>query len=170
MKKEDIETLKNHLRVHIQSLKGDFVNKNSGYENAICEIIEGFEKETDRYWDCIWEEKYMHIEFKKGTSIWLDLVRYSEVILEKNPQAKTKTFTLFFIPNKEKTAIKEILGIKTETIIDKLNINSEHATQLLNLNEIVPRSFNAQASLTVNDIKALADFIIEINNNNNKNF
>ncbi len=166
MTQEDINDLESHLKNYIGSLGGDFVNKNSGYENAICEIIEGFSESTDRYWDCVWKEKYMHIELKKGTSIWLDLVRYSEVILEKNPNAQTKTFTLFFIPNKEKTLIKEIIGIKTDTIIDKLSINAEHAKQLLSLNEVVPRSFNAQASLTVNDVKKLADFIIEINNNN----
>ena len=81
-----IQKLKVLLKEHIATLEGAFVNKNAGYEIAICKNF-GFKEQTNRYWDCLYEEENLFIEFKKGTSIWLDLVRYSEILLKKNYDA-----------------------------------------------------------------------------------
>jgi len=161
--KENSKTvrLENLLRENIALLNGSFVSKNSGYDGDICKIIDGFEEITTRYWDCFWKEESLYIEFKKGRSIWLDLVRYSEIILGKNDESKIQTFTLFFIPNNERTKIIEIIGLETRKLIAKIHLDEKDAIQLLDLNKTVPRSFNAQASLTVKDIKEIADFIIK---------
>jgi hypothetical protein len=153
--------LENLLKNHISQLNGDFVSKNSGYDGDICKIIQNFTETTTRYWDCIWQDENLYIEFKKGKSIWLDLVRYSEMILETNEDAKRNTFTLFFIPDNNRYQIIEIIGIETYKIIDKINLDKKDAIQLLDLNKTVPRSFNAQASLTVKDIKDISNFIIK---------
>ena len=97
IKPSTILKLENLLQKYISKLNGDFVSKNSGYDGYICNIICDFCEKTTRYWDCIWEDEDLHIEFKKGKSIRLDLVRYSETILEKNDDAKINTFTLFFL-------------------------------------------------------------------------
>lgn len=153
--------LENLLRQYIGKLNGLFVSKNSGYDGDICKIIQNFTEKTTRYWDCIWKDEDLRIEFKKGKSIWLDLVRYSETILETNSDAKINTFTLFFVPDSARHEIIEIIGIETYKIIDKINLNKQDAIQLLYLNKTVPRSFNAQASLTVKDIKNIANFVIK---------
>jgi hypothetical protein len=75
-----LETL---LKRYIIDLNGEFVSKNSGYDGDICNIIQEFTETTTRYWDCIWESENLYIEFKKGKSIWLDLVRYSERCYKK---------------------------------------------------------------------------------------
>jgi len=152
--------LENLLKKSILLLNGNFVSKNSGYDGDICKLINGFEEAATRYWDCFWREELLHIEFKKGRSIWLDLVRYSEIILEKNEEAGVQTFTLFFIPDNERTKIIEIIGLETKKLIEKINLDKNDAIQLLDLNKTVPRSFNAQASLTVKDIKNISDFIV----------
>ncbi len=153
--------LENLLKKHVALLRGDFVSKNSGYDGDICKIINGFEETTTRYWDCFWEEESLYIEFKKGRSIWLDLVRYSEIILGKNEESNIQTFTLFFIPDNDRSKIIEIIGLETSKLIKKINLDKKDAIQLLDLNKTVPRSFNAQASLTTKDIRDISDFIIK---------
>ena len=160
MDENKLNKLKDFLIIHIKELKGSFVSKNSGYDNDICNILPKFTENTERYWDAYWETEEMYIEFKKGKSIWLDLVRYSEILLETNEESKIKTFTLFFIPNKERTEIVEIIGLNTVKIIEKLNLNEDNVKKLLILNKSLPRSFNAQASLTVKDIKTISEFIV----------
>lgn len=160
MNQNKVNKLKEFLKEHIFVLNGSFVLKNSGYDKDICNLLPEFIENTKRYWDAYWQVEDMFIEFKKGKSIWLDLVRYGEILLETNEEAKTKTFTLFFIPNKERTEIVEIIGLNTKKIIEKLNLNKDDVEKLLNLNQSLPRSFNAQASLTIKDIKAISEFII----------
>lgn len=160
MEKNKVNKLEKFLKENISLLVGNFVSKNSGYDNDICNILPNFNENTKRYWDANWEEENMFIEFKKGRSIWLDLVRYSEVLLKINSESKIETFTLFFIPNKERTEISEIIGLSTLRLIEKLNLNETDVEKLLNLNKSLPRSLNAQASLTVKDIKKISEFII----------
>ena len=157
---DKILKLENLLKHYIRDLNGAFVSKNSGYDGDICNIIQEFTETTTRYWDCVWESENLYIEFKKGKSIWLDLVRYSEIVLNKNTDARKDTFTLFFIPNNDRSKIVEIIGVETNRIIDKVKLDEKDANQLLDLNDNVPRSFNAQASLTVKDIKDISNFIV----------
>ncbi len=111
-----------------------------------------------RYWDAQWKTYY--IKFKKGISIWLDLVRYSETFLKINEDASKETLTLFFIPNRKRERIEEIICVQTKSIIEKIRLTGEIASQLIKLNKAVPRSLNAQASLTKKDVRNLAEFII----------
>ena len=150
--------LEKHLKSNLFALKGTWVNKNCGYEDSICEIL-GFKAEKGRYWDAFWESHYL--EFKKGKSVWLDLVRYGEILKESNEDACKEVLNLFFIPNEERVGIIEIICVKSKSIIEKLRLNDKYSTMLLELNEQVPRSLNAQASLTVADIRNIAEFIVK---------
>ena len=151
----NIKDLERHLIENKEYLIGDWIKNNSSYDGYICEIL-SMKENTVRYWDAIWFDTL--IEFKKGKSIWLDLVRYSEILLKVNSDAAKETFTLFFIPNNDRDKINEIIGVKTSKIITKVGLSKNFAEQLIVLNETVPRSLNAQASLTVKDIKSIADF------------
>lgn len=152
-----IERLKELLKKYKVNLYWDFVKNNSNYDWDICNIL-WIDKDTGRYWDAQFE--WLKIEFKKWKSIWLDLIRYSEIHLWINDNSKEKTITLFFIPDKDRNKIIEILGVFTDKIIWKLSLNKEISEILIELNNKMPRSLNAQASLTVKDIKDFADFII----------
>lgn len=151
----------NELKIYLVSLKHnlvwDFLKNNSSYDWDICKVL-FMEENTWRYWDAKWE--WLNIEFKKWKSVWLDLIRYSEVVVWIDNSSRQKTFTLFFIPNKEKDKIIEIIWVNTERIIDKLWLDISIAKIFIELNKKMPRSLNAQASLTIKDIREIADFII----------
>ena len=111
-----------------------------------------------RYCDAEWNGLFL--EFKKGRSVWLDLVRYSEILLKVGEEASQETITIFFIPNKRRTEIEEIIVVDTKILIEKLRLNAEIAERLIKLNKVVPRSLNAQASMTLNDIRGISKWII----------
>ena len=149
--------LKRHLEANKQHLRGYWIEKNTSYENDICGLL-GMTPHKSRYWDAEWNG--ILLEFKKGKSIWLDLVRYSEILLQVDRDASKETTTIFFIPDKSKTHIEEIIVVNTKTLIEKLCLNEEMARTLIALSKIVPRSLNAQASLTPNDIKNISQWKI----------
>ena len=155
-----IEKLKELLKLKIYDLKGDYIKKNSNYEEELSNRL-WFKSDKWRYWDA--DFHWLKIEFKKWKSIWLDLVRYAEIFLEVNDESKEKTITLFFIPDKNKNDIVEIIWIFTAKIIAKLSIDKNIANNLMILKERVPRSLNAQASLTLKDIREISDFTIDKN-------
>jgi hypothetical protein len=141
----------NNLLTDIPSiLNGDWISKNSAYETELCQEI-GWNLNTNRYFDA--EKNNICIEIKKGKSIWLDLVRYSEIVLNIGEQ---NTITAFFIPNQRRTQIEKIYFVETSKIINHLKIDTNIAQRLISLNQGVPRSLNCQASLTVRDISSLA--------------
>lgn len=152
-----IKQLEQHLKNKKDYLIGEWIKNNSSYDGYICDILD-MQEDTARYWDAIWNSQ--QIEFKKGNSIWLDLVRYSEILLQSNADASKDTLTLFFIPNKTKDKIEEIICVITKKLIEYIKLDREKAEQLILLNENVPRSLNAQASLTKKDIKSIATFIV----------
>lgn len=152
-----IENLKILLQSNKDKLTGEWIRANSSYDGYICRIL-NMKEAAERYWDAVWEGNY--IEFKKGNSIWLDLVRYSEVLLKTNGDAAKDTLTLFFIPDSSKSSIEKIICVKTYNIIKTINLTEDIAKQLIALNNIVPRSLNAQASLTKNDVKRISEFVI----------
>lgn len=152
-----MQSLIDHLTQHKATLTGKWLLKNSNYEEDICALL-GMTKDTGRYWDAIWGEQ--RIEFKKGKSIWLDLVRYSEIIMNTNDEILNSTFNLFFIPHTKGTHITDIVGVTTEAILAKLGLEKEMAIVLIDLNKSMPRSLNVQASLTVKDIKEISTFIV----------
>jgi hypothetical protein len=153
-----VKRLEEHLTTNLYKLTGDWVNKNSNYEPFISDILE-MNDDKCRYWDSRWQDFYL--EFKKGTSVWLDLVRYSEIITEVNDAAVQKVFSLFFVPNKERERIVEIICVETDKIIETLKLDVENAKSILAIHQTVPRSLNAQASLTLKDLRQIATFIIK---------
>jgi len=156
-KVDNMEQLKDHLQERIKFLKGDWIRKNSGYDEEAC-INLGFNCQTKRYWDC--EYNGLYIEIKKGKSIWLDEVRYSEIYMKDNDECKKKTITIFLIPSKDKNKIENIIIIDTQKIIDFLQINTEWAKNLLSRRKIIRRSLNCQQSMTIKDAKSIADYIV----------
>lgn len=77
-----------------------------------------------------------------------------------NEECKQETITMFLIPSKEKNRIENIILIDTQKIIQFLNINAEWAERLLIRKKETVRSLNCQQSLTIKDLKSIADCII----------
>ncbi len=151
------QELKEHLNKQKLNLQGDWVEKNSSYERYICEAL-AMNPDKSRYWDAVWNG--FHIEFKKGRSIWLDLVRYSEVLLKENANASVDTITLFFVPDDRKYTIAEVIMVETKLLIQKLRLTEEIARTVIQLDHHVPRQLNAQANLTLPDVKRISQWII----------
>lgn len=147
------EELRRHLVAQKGKLTGEWIRKNSSYDVYICVIL-GMNPRESRYWDAEWNG--LKLEFKKGKSIWVDLVRYSEIFLGLAPKAAMEAVTLFFIPGASKDRIEEIIGVETKALMEKFGLTEEGARALIQLNEVVPRQLNAQASLTVNDVREVS--------------
>ena len=79
-----------------------------------------------------------------------------------NEEVSRDTVTLFFIPNRKWDKIEEIICVQTKSIIEKIGLTEEISRQLIELNKSVPRSLNAQASLTKKDVRKLDEFIIHV--------
>lgn len=155
-----MEKLNSYLQDKINDLNGEWIKKNSGYEKEAC-INLGFNCQKKRYWDCEYDGLY--IEIKKGKSIWLDEVRYCEIFMSDkmdNEECKKETITIFLIPSKDKNRIENIIVVDTRKLIHFLKINTEWAERLLNRKKETTRSLNCQQSMTVNDLKLFADYII----------
>jgi hypothetical protein len=151
------EDLRAHLTERIGQLQGEWVIDKNTYDAAICRILE-MDRERGRYWDARWGQ--YKIEFKKGKSIWIDLVRYAETVLKVNGQASQKTVTLFFIPNILRDAIDEIICVETERLIHTMGLTEMAARALVDLSQRVPHALNAQASLTIKDVRGLRAFSV----------
>ena len=152
-----------YLQTKINELNGAWISKNSGYEKEACLNL-GFNCETKRYWDC--EYNGLYIEIKKGKSIWLDEVRYCEIFMSDkidNDECKKKTITMFLIPTKDKKKIEKIYIIDTQKLIDFLKINKEWAESLLSRHKQTTRSLNCQQSMTIKDLRLIADYTIDMN-------
>ena len=155
-----IDQLKKHITSKINILEGDWISKNSGYEKEACRQL-SFICETKRYWDCRFNE--MFIEIKKGKSIWLDEIRYSEILLSvemDNMDCQKDTITIFIIPTKDRKLIEKIYIIDTKKIISFLKLTPEWAKGLLFRKKQINRSLNCQQSMTVNDLKKIANYEI----------
>jgi hypothetical protein len=153
--------LSEHIKSKIGQLNGSWISKNSHYEDNACAQLD-FKCEKKRYWDCLYKDLY--IEIKKGKSIWLNEVRYCEMLLsdttQNNDNCKKHTITIFIIPTKDKQNIKKIYIIDTKKIIEYLRLTTEWATCLLSREQNVNRSLNCQQSMTLLDLKKIADYEI----------
>ena len=154
---EMFEKLREHLLRFKRGLKGAWVGKRAGYDGYICKALK-MKLNKGRYWDAEWNGGFL--EFKKGKSIWLDLVRYSEILLGVSPEASAATLTVFFVPTKYRDRIDEIIVVDTKRLIEKLRLTEDMACGLIELNKQVPRSLNAQASLTLNDVKGISRYVV----------
>ena len=153
----NILRLNNFLKNKINELNGDWISKNSGYEKEACNNL-GFNCETKRYWDC--EYNGLYIEIKKGKSIWLDEVRYSEILTNANIDSRKETITMFIIPSKDKKKVDNIYLIDTKKLIIFMKITNEWAINLLDRHKKTTRSLNCQQSMTIKDLKQIADYTI----------
>lgn len=150
----DLQKLKKHLQRILPFLRGEWVSGKRRYERPFASKI-GATLEDGRYWDCVW--RGIHLELKMG-NIWLDLVRYSECLLKRSPESRIPVITLFMRYRKQR--ITDIYAVTTENTIKALNLSPRDAENILQINDKVPRTLNAQANLTVNDIRKIAEFHI----------
>lgn len=147
-----LQDLKEHLQQSLPLLKGNWVSGKHKYESFFADAI-GATFQDGRYWDCIW--KGIYLELKMG-NIWLDLVRYSEYILKRTLESHIVVTTLFMRYREQR--ITDIYAVTTENLIKALNLSPRTAEDLLRIRDEVPRSLNAQASLTENDVLRIAEF------------
>lgn len=141
------EILNTHLP---KEITGSFIKMNSSYESGLCGVL-GWSVDTNRYFDATFQD--LKIEIKKGRSIWLDLVRYSEIILGVG---EDNTITAFFIPSRQKDKIDTLYVVDTKALMTELKLDNNIASTLMSLQKTVPHSLNVQASLTVADIARIA--------------
>lgn len=158
----ELGELKAHLFAAKPRLAGDWVNKNSGYEEELAALLDAV-PDTSRYWDANW--RTLPLEFKKGRSIWLDLVRYSEIQIKTDAESSRDTVTLFFLPNKGpyRDRIHEIVCVETSQLVTHLAMTNEEAKFLIGLSSKLrssKHSLNAQASLSVRVAKEIASFVV----------
>jgi len=155
------ENLKKHLSMLKPMLTGMWIKDNSNYEAALASLLQ-MSQEPARYWDAKWNDQY--IEYKKGKSVWLDVVRYAEIQSKHNSESSNKTITLFFVPNKTRDLIDEIICVDTDVLISHLELCDEHVKFLLDFYDRqrkAKRSINAQVSLSLVKARSIANFIIE---------
>ena len=69
---------------------------------------------------------------------------------------------MFLIPTKDKKKIEKIYIIDTQKLIDFLKINKEWAESLLSRRKQVTRSLNSQQSMTIKDLRLIADYTIDM--------
>lgn len=148
----NLQDLKKHLQQSLPLLQGDWVSGKRKYESFFASAI-GAKFQEGRYWDCIWRGIY--IELKMG-NIWLDLVRYSECLLKRTPESCIEVITLFMRYREQR--ITDIYAVNTENLIRTLNLSTRTAEDLLRIRDEMPRSLNAQASLTEKDVRNIAEF------------
>lgn len=152
------DALSTYIGHRFSRLHGSWVNINSGYERALAQTL-GMQVSASRYWDATWDGR--PIEFKKGRSIWLDLVRYSEVLLARDAATIGSVRTLFFEPTSDRLRIKRVACVESEDLIAALALNRSDAERLIELKDRLPRSLNAQASMTWSDVLAAASFVVD---------
>ena len=148
----NLQDLKKHLQRSLPLLRGDWVSGKRKYESFFASAI-GATFQEGRYWDCIWQGIYL--ELKLG-NIWLDLVRYSEYLIQRTSESHVKVVTLFMRYKQQR--ITDIYAVSTESLIRALNLATRSAEDLLRIKDEVPRSLNAQASLAESDIRKIAEF------------
>jgi len=148
----NLQDLKEHLKQSLPILRGDLVSGKRKYESFFASAI-GATFQEGRYWDCIWQG--IRLELKMG-NIWLDLVRYSEYVLKRTPESYIPVVTLFMRYKQQR--ITDIYAVSTDSLIRALNLSIRTAKDLLRIKDEVPRSLNAQVSLTENDVRKIAEF------------
>jgi len=156
----DIPALRLHLETSITKLRGNWFSGRKSYEKIFATAIGGRvekDKHKRRYWDCVWND--WCIELKKGNT-WLDLVRYSEVLLKTTPASRQDVVTLFLVGKND--AVTDIYGVFTEALIHGLKLTRKVASDLLLIREVVVgRQLEALTKLQPKQIRKLASFHID---------
>jgi len=147
------ERLKEHLHTFKADLKGYWILDYSPYKENLCRILKMRSRKSG-YWDAEWEGLFL--EFEKGRSIQLDLLRYSKALLKLEPDSTVSALTAFFIPTQRRQRIEEIIVVDTRRLLRKLDLNEGIAKGLIALNRRISGKLNAQANLTPKDIKKIS--------------
>ena len=147
------ERLREHLHTLKADLKGYWILDYSPYKENLCHILK-MRCRKSGYWDAEWEGLFL--EFEKGRNIRLDLLRYSKALLKLDPDASVSTLTAFFIPTQRRERIEKIIVVDTRRLIKKLDLTEEVAKGLIALNKRIAGKLNAQASLTLKDLKEIS--------------
>lgn len=158
MPEPSFDDLKEHISTRLRRLKGNWVGKHSGYEAELCKAC-AFACDKKTFWDATWKD--YRVELKRGTSIWIDLVRLSRVVRQSSEDAKQETLTLFFVSDKQRVQILRVIGVPTPILIRKFGLTDALAADLLRIKDTVPKSLNAQASLSLKDVQELAVFAVQ---------
>lgn len=151
----NLQDLKGHLERLLPSLQGDWVYRQNNYERSCASAIEAtFLEEKSPYYDCIW--KGICLELKKGkNTYWLDLVRYSEYLLQ-TPKNQIEVITLFMCYREQK--IIGICGVTTENLIKAFNLSTQTAKDLLRIAKEVSHQLQAKGSLNWEQVCKIAEF------------
>ena len=165
----NLEKLKNHLSsCALEFIGKEWIDGRTKYDSEFAKAINGnveTNKEKSRYWDCSWNSYFIELKLGK-TGAWFNLVRYSEIFLEKHPH-KNEVVTLCVRYSRERNSpvgdISTIYFLETNKLIEKLGLGKAESKQLLKIKEDCPRDFNAQASLTYRDISEIATDYLNIN-------
>ena len=147
------ERLREHLHTLKADLRGYWILDYSPYKENLCDILK-MRCRKSRYWDAEWEGLFL--EFEKGRNIRLDLLRYSEALLKLDPDASVSTLTAFFIPTQRRERIEKIIVVDTRRLLKKLDLTEDIAKGLIALNKRIAGKLNAQASLTLKDLKEIS--------------
>ncbi len=91
--------------------------------------------------------------------MWFDLVRYSEAVVR--PAVAEGVTTLVLRYKLLPPVVTHVAAVAHHRLLDALRLDTTTAHVLLELRERVPRSLNAQAQLTWNDIAAASEFVLE---------
>ena len=152
------QSLTKHIEARIDELSGVWVALPRNYESGCAEAL-GATVTGNRYFDC--ELGAWRIELKKtrSGSMWFDLVRYSEALADPSLAHDVVTlvmrYTLVPVPQ-----IRQVAIIRHERLIEALRLTPDVAEAIARLASCVPRSLNAQASLTWLDITKAADSVV----------
>ena len=114
------------------------------------------------------DDEDIYIDVKKGNSIILDEIKYSEIylatinddhackLIDNLEDCNRETVTMFVVPSKDKKRVENIYLLHTKDLIENhLKLNPTWAVTLLERRKETKRSFACQQSMTVNDLKAI---------------
>lgn len=149
------------LSVALPQLRGAWVAARSNYEAAVAEVIDA-DVIPARYYDCVMRETGLRLELKKTStgSMWFDLVRYSEAVLEPALAEGVVTLVLRYRRTPE-PLVTHIAVAQHHALVAALNLDREVATQVRALRARTPYSLNAQASLPWGMICEIATRVIQ---------
>jgi len=147
------ERLREHLHTLKADLKGFWILDYRPYKKDLCKILK-MRRRKAGCWDAEWEGLFL--EFEKGRNIRLDLLRYSKTLLKLDPDSSVSTLTAFFIPSQRRERIEQIIVVDTRRLLKKLDLTEDIAKGLIALNKRIAGGLNAQAGLTVKDIKEIS--------------
>ena len=158
MNTNKMENVKEQICRVFHKFKGDFIVPKNAYEQNLCNIL-GWQTFDGRYYDAFNGETF--IEIKKGQGgMHFDMVRYAEIVMGFGPQ---DTVTVFFKWNKSLKQIISAYIIDTKDLIQFLKIDREYAKMYLRIYRHVPRGVNILASATANDLRNIATYVIDNN-------